>query len=215
MINLDLYLITTEVPQMGRSHIDVARAGIAGGASVIQFREKGKDNQTIYEIACKIRELTRKAGIPFIVNDRVDIALAVDADGVHVGQKDMPAAAVSSLIGKVKIVGASVSSIEEAVRAEREGASYLGVGPIFPTPSKSDAGEPIGCEMLAQIRKSVSIPLVAIGGINLNNVEDVFKAGADGIAVISAVACAPDMEQAVKELLKKFKELKCSKNRKE
>jgi thiamine-phosphate pyrophosphorylase len=119
------------------------------------------------------------------------------------------------LIGKGKIVGVSVSSVEEAVRAEREGASYLGVGPIFFTPSKSDAGEPIGCEVLARIRKSVSIPLVAIGGISLNNMEDVLKAGADGIAVISAVACAPDMEQAVRELLKRFKEFKYSKNRKE
>ncbi|MDI6822125.1 MAG: thiamine phosphate synthase [Actinomycetota bacterium] len=207
-MNLDLYVITTEIPVLSRTHIDVARDAIAGGATVIQLREKDRYTRDILRIAAEIKKLTHRSGTLFIINDRIDIALAIDADGVHLGQEDMPLLYARRILGKEKIIGVSVGGIEEAVRAEREGADYLGVGSIFLTPSKSDAGQPVGLGTLSEIRSSVKTPIVAIGGITLNNIEDVLKAGADGVAVISAVACATDVKRATSELLRKIREVK-------
>lgn len=198
-----LYVITTSVPHMGRSHLDIAEAAVAGGAQVIQLREKNETGN-ILEMARRLRELTRRAGIKFIVNDRVDVALAAEADGAHLGQEDVSFSAARRVLGNQRIIGISATSIEEAVEAERQGADYLGVGPIFPTPSKSDAAEPMGCGLLAEIRRRVKIPLVAIGGITADNLEEVLSAGADSVAVISAVAAAPDMETAVHELVERI-----------
>lgn len=198
-----LYVITTPVPHMGRSHLDVAEAAVAGGAQVIQLREKNETSD-ILEMARRLRELTRRAGIKFIVNDRVDVALAAEADGVHLGQEDASFSAARRVLGNQRIIGISATSIEEAVEAERQGADYLGVGPIFPTPSKSDAAEPMGCDLLAEIRRRVKIPLVAVGGITADNLEEVLSAGADSVAVISAVAMAPDMESAARDLVEKI-----------
>ncbi len=207
-MNLYLYVITTEIPGLSRTHIDVARDAIAGGATVIQLREKDRCTRDILRIAAEIKKLTHRSGTLFIINDRIDIALAIDADGVHLGQEDMPLLYARRILGKGKIIGVSVGGIEEAVRAEREGADYLGVGSIFLTPSKSDAGQPVGLGTLSEIRSSVKTPIVAIGGITLNNIEDVLKAGADGVAVISAVACATDVKRATSELLRKIREVK-------
>ncbi len=134
------------------------------------------------------------------MNDRVDVAAAVGADGVHLGQEDIPLEAARKMLGSMAIIGVSAACVEEAIEAERGGADYLGVGPIFPTPSKDDAGEPIGLDGLKEIRRAVNIPLIAIGGINQDNLEAVMEAGADGAAVISAVAGAEDMVAAARRL---------------
>lgn len=194
-----LYVITDAKLSRGRSHLEVIRAAIAGGATVVQYREKEGTTRQLIEEARALRELTRQAGVPLIVNDRVDIALAVDADGVHVGQDDMPAPLARKLMAG-KIVGVSATNPEEAWQAERDGADYIGAGPIFATPTKPDAAPPIGLEGLAEICRRVSIPVVAIGGINEENAAAVIKAGADGVAVVSAIVAAPDVEAAARRL---------------
>ncbi len=195
-----LYVITDAKLSRGRSHLEVIRAAIAGGATVVQYREKEGTTRQLIEEAQALRELTRQMGVLFIVNDRVDIALAVDADGVHVGQDDMPAPIARKLMGPGKIVGVSVDNLEQALQAERDGADYLGAGPIFATPTKPDAAPPIGLDGLAEICRRVSIPVIAIGGINEENAAAVIEAGADGVAVVSAVVAAPDVEAAARRL---------------
>ncbi len=197
----DLCVITDAGLSRERSHLEVVRAAIRGGATLVQLREKDASTRAMVELAQELRGLTRKAGVPLIVNDRVDVALAADADGVHVGQDDMPAALARRLIGPNMILGVSATSFEEALRAEQDGADYLGVGPIFPTSSKADAAPPMGLDGLSAVATRVSIPIVAIGGISLQNVEAVVEAGADGIAIISAVVGAPDVEQAARLLI--------------
>lgn len=199
-----VYVVTTEVPELNRTHLDVAREAMAGGATVIQFREKEKKTQEAAQIALQLRRLTWDAGVPLIVNDRIDIALAIQADGIHIGQEDMPFLEAKKIVPGRMLIGASVTNLAEAVKAEREGANYLGVGPIFPTPSKEDAAQPIGIDGLRGIRAMVSIPMVAIGGITFGNIGEVLKAGADGVAVISAVANAPDMQEATRLLRQKI-----------
>ncbi len=200
MVDWGLYVITDAKLSRGRSHLEVIRAAIAGGATVVQYREKEGTTRQMMEEARALRELARQAGVPFIVNDRVDIALAVDADGVHVGQDDMPAPLARKLMGPEKIVGVSVDNLEQALQAERDGADYVGAGPIFATPTKPDAAPPIGLEGLAEICRQVSIPVVAIGGINETNAAAVIAAGAAGVAVVSAVVAAPDVEAAARRL---------------
>lgn len=200
MVDWGLYVITDAKLSRGRSHLEVIRAAIAGGATVVQYREKEGTTRQMMEEARALRELARQAGVPFIVNDRVDIALAVDADGVHVGQDDMPAPLARKLMGPEKIVGVSVDNLEQALQAERDGADYVGAGPILATPTKPDAAPPIGLEGLAEICRQVSIPVVAIGGINETNAAAVIAAGAAGVAVVSAVVAAPDVEAAARRL---------------
>ncbi len=200
MIDWSLYVITDAKLSRGRSHLEVLRAAIAGGATVVQYREKEGTTRQMIEEARALRELTRQAGIPFIVNDRVDIALAVDADGVHVGQDDMPAPVARRLLGPGKTVGVSVDNLEQALQAEQDGADYVGAGPIFATLTKPDAAPPIGPEGLAEICRRVSIPVVAIGGINEENAAAVIAAGAAGVAVVSAVVAAPDVEATARRL---------------
>lgn len=199
---MGLYVITTAQTAGGEGHLDVVRAALAGGADAVQLRDKEAGGGELYRVALEALKLMRKGGGSplFLVNDRVDVALAAGADGVHLGQEDLPASAARRILGEGAVLGVSAGSVEEARAAEEEGADYLGVGPIFPTPSKPDAGEPLGLEGLRAIRRVVNIPLVAIGGINEENLEEVFEAGADGVAVISAVASAPDLEEAVRRL---------------
>jgi len=201
-LELGLYVITTAQTAAGGGHLDVVRAALAGGADAVQLRDKEAGGGELYRVALEALKLMRKGGGSplFLVNDRVDVALAAGADGVHLGQEDLPASAARRILGEGAVLGVSAGSVEEARAAEEEGADYLGVGPIFPTPSKPDAGEPLGLEGLRAIRRVVNIPLVAIGGINEENLEEVFEAGADGVAVISAVASAPDLEEAVRRL---------------
>lgn len=191
-----LYIITDEILAPGCSHIQIAKESLSGGARIIQLRDKRRSGAELYAIAQKIRSLCTHHDARFIVNDRLDIALAVRADGVHLGQDDLPLSAARLLAPRPFIIGVSVGTVEEAVLAERDGADYLGVGPVYPTGTKTDAGPAVGPELIRSIRENVSIPIVAIGGINLSNAGDVLAAGADGIAVISAVICSPDIAAA-------------------
>ncbi len=179
----------------------MAAAAIAGGATVVQLREKTLATRQFLEAAVRTREVTRRAGVPLIINDRVDVALAVDADGVHAGPDDMPVGVARRLLGPDRIIGASAGTVAEAVEAERDGADYLGVGSVFATPSKADAGAPIGTRTVQAIVRAVRIPVVGIGGITPDNAAAVIDAGAAGVAVISAVANADDISAAVRHLV--------------
>ena len=200
-MDYSLCIITDEVVAPGRSHISIAIDSLSGGATIIQLRDKRRNCADLYHIALKIRSLCRESGVTFIVNDRLDIALAVSADGVHLGQDDLPLNAARKLAPRPFIIGISVKTVEEAVSAEAEGADYLGVGPVYPTGTKSDAGPDIGPELIRSISEHTSIPIIAIGGINLSNAIEVLDAGADGLAVISAVVCSPDITAESKKFL--------------
>ncbi len=201
-LELGLYVITGESKARGRGHLNVAAAALAGGADVVQLRAKDTPARVALEMALSLAEMvhSRPERRLFLVNDRVDIALAAGADGVHLGQSDMPVPAARALLGPTAIIGATVTNMEEAVRAEQEGADYLGVGPVFETPTKPDAGDALGLDRLRDIKRRARIPVVAIGGINKGNLGEVLDTGADGIAVISAVTEAADMEKATREL---------------
>lgn len=172
---------------------------LQGGATFVQLREKELDSEHFLKEAESLKGLCRKYQVPFVINDDVDIALAVDADGVHVGQSDMEAADVRKILGPDKIIGVSAQTVEQAVRAQERGADYLGVGAVFPTESKSDADE-VSHETLKAICKAVDIPVIAIGGISRKNVMELSGSGICGIAVISAIFAQPDIEKATKEL---------------
>ncbi len=196
-----LHVLTDRKASRGRSHLQVAEAAIAGGADVLQLRDKEASSGELYREALLLRKITREAKIPFIVNDRLDIGLAVDADGVHVGQSDLPASVVRKIMGPGKILGVSVVTVEEAIRAEKDGADYLGVGPVFEARgTKPDTGEPLGVDCIARIRRHCRLPIVAIGGINAENALTVREAGADAAAVISAIVSADDISQAARRL---------------
>lgn len=172
---------------------------LQGGATFVQLREKELDGEHFLEEAESLKGLCRKYQVPFVINDDVDIALAVDADGVHVGQSDMEAGDVRKMLGPDKIIGVSAQTVEQAVRAQERGADYLGVGAVFPTGSKSDADE-VSHETLKAICKAVDIPVIAIGGISRKNVMELSGSGICGIAVISAIFAQPDIKKATKEL---------------
>jgi len=196
----DLYVITDPALSHGRSHMEVARAALEGGADAIQIRDK---SSTAYNLSCvtaEIQPLVRKFGAALLVNDRVDVALVAGADGAHVGQEDLPAREARRLLPRPRLLGVSAGSKEMARRAQKEGADYIGVGPVFQTATKPGAGDPLGLDLLAEIAAAVSIPVVAIGGINVDNVARVFEAGASGVAVISAVVSAEDVAAAARAL---------------
>ena len=196
-----LHVLTDRKTSRGRSHLQVAEAAIAGGADVLQLRDKEASSGQLYREGLLLRKLTRDAKVPFIVNDRLDIALAVDADGLHVGQTDLPASVARRILGPGKILGVSVETVEEAIRAEKDGADYLGVGPVFEARgTKPDTCEPLGVDCIARIRRHCRLPIVAIGGINAENARKVREAGADGAAVISAIVSADDISQATRKL---------------
>ena len=172
---------------------------LKGGATFIQLREKHLDDTAFLEEAVELKELCRRYHVPFVINDNVEIALKMDADGVHVGQSDMEAGNVREKLGPNKIIGVSAQTVEQAVLAEQRGADYLGVGAVFPTGSKDDADD-VSHETLKAICEAVSIPVIAIGGISRNNVMELAGSGICGIAVISAIFAQPDIEAATKEL---------------
>ena len=192
--DLRLYVIVSD--------IDIVKQAIQGGAAMIQLREKNAPLDEVITLGRVLHAITMQYGIPLIINDYVDAALAIGAEGAHVGQKDMPAREARQILGEEKILGVSVSNVKEAIKAQADGADYLGVGPIFETHSKKDAGEPIGLERLREIVQAVSIPVVAIGGISTLNAASVINAGASGIAVISAGAGAENPREAARELKK-------------
>jgi thiamine-phosphate pyrophosphorylase len=201
-VDWSVYVITDRQAAGGRSMLDVVRSAVQGGASVVQLREKSVSTRDMVELGRALLEVTRPAGVPLIVNDRVDVALAIEADGVHVGHDDMPVALARRLLGPGRILGASPETLAEAREMEQAGADYLGVGDVYGTPSKADAGAPIGVAGLAEVMRAVTIPVVAIGGITAANAGPVVEAGAAGVAVISAVVGAADPEEAARRLRK-------------
>jgi thiamine-phosphate pyrophosphorylase len=168
---------------------------------MIQLRDKTAGSRQILPFAREIANLCHERGARFLVNDRLDLALAAGADGVHLGQDDLPASAARAALGPGKILGVSIHSIEQAARAQADGADYLGIGPIFETATKVTGYAPLGCAGLRRARTTIALPLIAIGGITHDNVGDVIRAGADGVAVISAIAGAADIRRAVQDLL--------------
>ncbi len=200
--NWRTYLVTQASLSEGRSTPEIVRGAIDGGVDAVQLREKDASARSRYELGLELRELTADAGVDLIVNDRVDVADAIDADGVHVGQSDLPVAVARDLLGPDAIVGCSTSTVAEAREAEREGADYLGVGAVYGTSSKdvADAEDGIGPERIEAIADIVSIPIVGIGGITAKNAGPVVEAGAAGVAVISAVTTAPDPAAATEAL---------------
>jgi thiamine-phosphate pyrophosphorylase len=196
----DLYVITDEGISNGLSHAEVAKRAIAGGADVIQLRDKNYGCHELFFVGKALRALTKKTKTLFIINDRLDVALICGADGVHLGQDDIRARVARQIAPPGFIIGVSVGTVDEAVRAEQEGADYIAVSPVFPTASKGDAGPGHGLAALRKIRNTVTIPVIAIGGISLENAGAVIAAGADGVAVISAVVGSPDITRAAREL---------------
>lgn len=195
-----LYVITDPEFGGGRSHVELARLALAGGARVIQLRDKQRDAGDLLPMAREMAAMCSTVGALFIVNDRVDLAFACGADGVHLGQTDLPIPAARAILGPDSVIGVSVENVEQAVSAAACGADYLGVGPVFGTVSKADAGDPVGLEHLACICREVPVPVVAIGGITRDGIPQIRAAGANAAAVIRAVVAAPDPAQAAREL---------------
>lgn len=195
----DLYVVTDRRLSHGVSEAEVARLAYAGGADAVQLRMKTEDGREMLEQAKAVKELADEYAKYFIVNDRVDVAVLSDADGVHLGQSDIPVHEARKLLGDDKIIGVSVHNIQEAITAMNDGADYLGVGSVFPTSTKPDSA-PCGLDAIFSIKNAVDLPIVAIGGINRGNIQDVIRAGADAAAVVSAVVEQRDIEGAAREL---------------
>ena len=201
-IDYSLYLVTDRSFLKDKSIKEAVEEAIKGGVTLVQVREKDASSRDFYKVALEIKEVTDKYKIPLIIDDRIDIALAVDAAGVHLGQSDLPLKKAREILGKEKIIGISVGSVSEAKEAERDGADYLGIGTIFFTGTKKDIKTPIGLEGLTEIVRSINIPSVAIGGIDQHNVKSVMSSGTNGVAVISAILGKKNIQKAAGEFTK-------------
>ena len=199
-IDYSLYLVTDRDLAGERSIHDIVETAIRGGVTCVQLREKNSSTLEFIEQALIIRDLLKKNNIPLIINDRLDIAQAVYADGIHLGPSDMPLAMARSIVGDSMIIGVSAESPADAIEAERNGADYIAVSPIFETPTKAYLFPPLGLEGLREIRRAVKAPLVGIGGLNRSNAAEIIRNGADGIAVVSAIVAAESPENAAREL---------------
>ena len=201
-IDLSLYLVTDKSDDVEK-FLNTIEEAIKGGVSVVQIREKTADTLDFYNLALKVKEITTKYNVPLIINDRVDVALAVDADGVHVGQSDMPCEVTRNLIGENKILGVSAATIPEAKKAEADGADYIGAGAVFPTSTKDDAPK-ITKKDLKEIVDSINIPVVAIGGITHENASELSDTGIAGLSVVSAIMSSDNPKESSKKLLNIF-----------
>ena len=201
-LDLSLYLVTDKSDDIDK-FLNTIEEAIKGGVTVVQIREKTAETLDFYNLALKVKGITTKYNVPLIINDRVDVALAIDADGVHVGQSDMPCDVTRRLIGKDKILGVSASTVDEAQKAEKDGANYIGTGAVFPTATKDDAPS-VTKEELKEVVDSIEIPVVAIGGINLKNAHELIDTGIAGLSVVSAIMSADNPKKASEELLNIF-----------
>ena len=201
-IDYSLYLVTDRGLARGRSNIEIITAAVRGGATVVQLREKDCSTREFIKQGLAIKAFLKDHGVPLIINDRVDVAQALKADGVHLGQTDMPLGLAKMILGDAMIIGISAESLQDAIEAVKGGADYLGVSPIYATPTKTDTAPALGLEGLRAIRKAVKLPLVGIGGLNTKNAADVIRNGADGVAVVSAIVAADDPETAAGDLKK-------------
>ncbi|WP_168120574.1 thiamine phosphate synthase [Paenibacillus sp. HB172176] len=203
MKDFKLYAITGETFHPGRSLVDVMEQAILGGVDIVQLRDKSSARAELLEKARALRELTRRYGVTFIVNDHIELAMEVDADGVHLGQDDLPLVEARKLVGD-KIIGISTHAIEEALLAESQGADYLGVGPVFPTTTKADVVDPVTVAYVREVAERIRIPFVAIGGIKLHNVDEVIAAGASRICAVSEIVGSDDVKGTCEAFLKKL-----------
>lgn len=195
-----LYLVASAAASAGRSTEEVVTAALAGGIRLVQLREKELSTRALWSLAGKLRRMTREAGALLVINDRLDVALAVDADGVHIGQDDLPVEEVRRLAPDM-LRGVSAGTLAEARAAARAGASYVSFGPVFATNTKSDAGAPLGVEAVTEMGEKAGLPFTVIGGIRKEHLPDLVAAGLRHIAVVSAITAAPDPERATRELL--------------
>ena len=201
-IDLSLYLVTDNSDDVEK-FLNTIEEAIKGGTTVVQIREKTADTLDFYNLALKVQEITKKYDVPLIINDRVDVAMAIDADGVHVGQSDMPCDVTRKLIGADKILGVSAATIDEAKKAQKDGADYIGTGAVFPTQTKDDAPK-ITKNELKEIAESIDIPVVAIGGITLENAHELNDTGIAGLSVVSAIMSSDNPKKSSEELLNIF-----------
>ena len=199
-IDYSLYLVTDRGLAGDRSTLEIVSAAVYGGVTVVQLREKDCSTRDFIEQALTLKDFLKTRGVPMIINDRVDVAQAVEADGVHLGQTDMPLEMAKAILGDSMIIGISAESLQDAIEAEKGGADYLGVSPIYATPTKTDTAAALGLDGLREIHKAVRLPLVGIGGLNKDNSADVIRNGAEGVAVVSAIVAADDPEAAAREL---------------
>jgi thiamine-phosphate pyrophosphorylase len=207
-IDYSLYLVTDRGLALGRPLEEIVMAAVNGGVTCVQLREKDCSSREFFDLALSLRFKLEKRRVPLIINDRLDIALAAGAAGVHLGQSDLPLEYARKVGRAGLVIGISANSTAAAVEAERRGADYIGLSPVFSTPTKTDTAEPMGFKGIEKIRKAVRIPLVGIGGLNAENAGEAIRHGADGIAVVSAIMSAPDPEEAAAKLLLRIREAK-------
>jgi thiamine-phosphate pyrophosphorylase len=201
-VDYSLYLVTDRALSLGRSNFEVIKKAVGGGVTLVQLREKEATTRVFYQEGLEIRGYLKTRNIPLIINDRIDIALALDADGVHLGQEDMPIDVARKILGPRKIIGASVFTLEEAKTAEAMGADYLGLSPIFLTETKAELVGQIGIEGIPPLKEGVQIPVVGIGSMSQANAYEAVKAGLDGVAVVSAICSHEDPRAAAEEIKK-------------
>lgn len=206
VIDYSLYLVTDRNLCGSRSLLSIVEEAVAGGVSCIQLREKNLDSREFVAQAKALQDILQPHDIPLIINDRVDVALASGAAGVHLGQSDMHIRDARPLLGENVIIGISAESVDDAVTAEREGADYIGISPVFSTTTKKDIAQPLGLEGVSRIRELVKIPLVGIGGISEQNAAEVIRYGADGVAVVSAIVSADSPTRAASSILQRVQQ---------
>lgn len=200
-IDYTVYLVTNNKNKTEEEFLNIIEEAIKGGTSIIQIREKTANTKAFYELAIKVKEITKKYNVPLVINDRIDLALAIDAEGVHIGQDDMPAKVAREIIGPNKILGVSAATIDEAKQAEVDGADYIGTGAVFQTSTKNDAST-ITKEELKYIVQSINIPTVAIGGISLDNAKELIDTEIAGFSVVSAIMESNNPKEASEKLRK-------------
>ena len=198
-IDYSVYLVTDRRNKTDEEFLNIIEEAIKGGTTIVQLREKTASTKEFYDLALRVKEITSRYGVPLLINDRIDIALAVDSEGVHIGQDDMPADIAREIIGEDKILGVSASTVEEAKKAEKDSADYIGSGAVFPTATKDDA-DSVSKEELKEIVDSIDIPVVAIGGITVKNANTLKGSGIAGFSVVSAIMSAEDPKEASKKL---------------
>ena len=198
-IDYSVYLVTDRRNKTDEEFLNIIEEAIKGGTTIVQLREKTASTKEFYDLALKVKEITSRYDVPLLINDRIDIALAVDSEGVHIGQDDMPAGIAREIIGEDKILGVSASTVEEAKKAEIDSADYIGSGAVFPTATKDDA-DSVSEEELKEIVDSIDIPVVAIGGITIENAHTLKASGIAGVSVVSAIMSAEDPKEASEKL---------------
>jgi thiamine-phosphate pyrophosphorylase len=202
LVDFSLYLITDRMQTAGRVLTAVVEAALRGGLRAVQLREKDLSGCQLFELAGELRDVTREYGAKLLINDRIDIALAVGADGVQLGRVGLPVAVARRILGSAQVIGYSAHSMDEAQQAERDGADFVTFGPIYATPSKEAYGEPLGLARLAEVAQSLTIPVFALGGVNISSAREVMSAGARGVALISAIIAAQDPAAETELLLR-------------